>query len=108
MSLFDQQITVRHPAEATRDPRGNDMAGWKDPVEVSGWYETRSSTRDVEARDQVTSGYWLYLQEDEHFTDQSQALINGRWHRVDGRAETQPGGILLGGYRPIALTDTTG
>lgn len=109
MSLFDQSILVRHPLEdAGLDEFGNEITGWTDPEEVSGWYETRSSTRDVAAKDQITSGYWLYLTVDQDFTDQSEALINGEWHQVEGRAQIQTGGLLVDGYRPIALTRTSG
>lgn len=107
MSLFDQEVLVRHPGGVVKDNWGQEKPVWKQ-TKVSGWYEVRSSSRDVEAINQITSGYWLYIDGTEHFTDQSQAFIGGDWHSVDGRAETQPGGDLVGSYRPIALKRTTG
>lgn len=112
MSLFDQRILVRHPSSVETDKWGQEKPVWQEST-INGWYEVRTSSRGVSAGDldavnQISSGYWLYLEGNQHFTDQSEAFIDGDWHTVDGRAETQPGGHLVGSYRPIALKRTTG
>lgn len=107
MSLFDQRILVRHPNGTQTDRWGQEKPSWQEST-INAWYEVRSSSEAVDAVNQITSGYWLYLEGNQHFTDKSEAFIDGDWHSVDGRAETQPGGQLVGSYRPIALKRTTG
>lgn len=110
MSLFTEQILIEHPGEDTgeADAAGRPIVG--DPVQITveGWYEPRSSSEDVVAKEQQTDGYWVYVLRGTDMTAQSRVFIEGDWYEVDGEPGRTPDGFLLGGYLSVAVRRVQG
>lgn len=110
MTLFSHTVTVRDRTVVGQDEYGNDVYGWPERQGVAAWWEPRTSGEQTDARDQVTSGYWLYLEPDDPLTAASQVNLGGTgpWYEVDGEPGRQPGGAIVDGYVKAALKLVTG
>ena len=109
-SLFTETITIEHPPVET-----GEYDDWGDPITtpahqetVKGWYEPRSSSEDVAAKDQQVDGYWVYLPRGVPLEPQARVLVEGDWYEVDGEPGRMPDAFLLGGYLTVAVRRVRG
>lgn len=111
MSLFSEQVKVRVRSIVGRDDYGNDVYDHLElPEPLPAWWEPRTSGEDTNAREQITSGYWLFLEPDSTLDASAQVQLGGvgDWWEVDGEPGEQPGGFELEGYVQVALTKVSG
>ena len=109
MSLFTESVTLRFRGEKTgEDDYGNDVYGPPRDESWPAWWEPRTSGEDTAAREQVTSGYWLYLPDDAPLDAADAVVLYGDEYHVDGEPGRQPGGFVVDGYIRAALTRVTG
>lgn len=118
MSLFTETVTLHIPGEAVLDEDGNpvyDNLGNplvepdRDDVWLA-WYEERTSTEALDAREQRVWGYWLYLPLDAPLTAGVTVTlsIDEHTYRVVGQPGRQPGGFIVEGYIRAAIEDVAG
>ena len=105
MSLFTETIIIEHPARETGDydELGLPITIPAEEEAVRGWYEPRSSSEDVAAKDQQIDGYWVYMPRGVELEPQARISIEGNWYEVDGEPGLMPGGFTLGGYVAAAV-----
>lgn len=112
MSLFTEVAGLVYRGEPTGDfdEDGNPVFAPSRTVEVAAWWEPRESSENVEARQQVTSGYWLYLPEhtDLSAVDAVEIPAGGPRYEVDGEPGRQPGGFIVEGFVKTAVERVTG
>jgi hypothetical protein len=106
-ALFPHQVTIRDRQVVGEDDFGNDRYETVERTSPA-WWEQRASGEQTDARQQVTSGYWLYLPPGTPLTATSQVLLYGEWYEVDGDSLEQPAGVAVDGYVRAALTRTSG
>lgn len=105
-----ETITVIRPGTPTQDPYGNDVPGTPTETDVPGCaVAPRSSSEDLQARDQVIIGLsvWLPTGTDVQATDQMR--VRGVLYDIDG----EPGSYSSpftgsGGPVQVALTRIEG
>ena len=112
MSLFTEVagLVLRGGPTGDFDEDGNPIFAPPTTVETPAWWEPRESGEDVEAKQQVTSGYWLYLPEhtDLSAVDAVEIPFGGTLYEVDGEPGRQPGGFIVEGYVKTAVKRVTG
>lgn len=109
MSLFTETVVIRGRTVTGEDDYGNDVYGWVERT-AAAWWEPRTSGEQTDAREQVTSGYWLYLDEGTALNASAQVKLGGvgDWYEVDGEPGRQPGGFVVDGYVRVALKEVAG
>lgn len=105
--MFTEQVTIRTREVTGTDEYGSDVYGWSETTSPA-WWEPRTSGEQTDAREQVTSGYWLYLPPGTPLTAASQVVLDGVAYEVDGEPGRQPGGFVVDGYVRAALKRVTG
>lgn len=110
MSLFTETVTIEHPGgeNGEFDDLGRPVVEPPREETVSAWYEPRSSSEDVAARDQQNYGYWVYMPRVTVVEPQARIRLEGEWFEVDGEPGRSPGGFELGGYLSVAVRRVTG
>lgn len=105
MSLFTETVTIEHPGGETGEYDDLGLPETTPSYEevVSAWYEPRSSSEDVAAKDQQVDGYWIYLPLSVTVEPQAKIQVEGDWYEVDGEPGRQPGGFIVEGYVRAAL-----
>lgn len=108
--LFTEQVTLILRGEATGDydERGRPIYGPDEEKPWPAWYEPRSSEEALDARDQVTWGYWVYLEGNPPVDRFDRVKIGGITYEVDGEPGRQPGGFLIESYVQFACEIVTG
>lgn len=107
MSLFTERVDIEYAPELT-----DDFDKYGQPItlpartkpDVPAWFEPRSSSEDVAAKDQQVDGYWLYLPLSEDLTTAERVRVYGGWYEVEGEPGVQPGGFIVEGFVKAALT----
>lgn len=109
MSLFTQQIKLRTLGKVTGTDRyGREQREPDTDVPCAAWWEPRSSNENVAAKDQIVSGYWLYLPPTAQARFDQVVLPDGKAYEVVGEAGFQPGGFVVEGYFTMAIERVTG
>lgn len=111
MSLFTETATLRFRGEVVgEDDYGNDVYGPPIDEQWPAWWEPRSSGEDSTAREQVTSGYWLYLPLDAPIDAADAVVLDdpAAEYAVVGEPGRQPGGFIVEGYTRLALERVSG
>jgi hypothetical protein len=109
VSIFTHVVTLRFRGVVTgQDDYGNDVYGPDRDESWPAWWEPRTSGENTTAQEQVTSGYWLYLQLAAPLTAADAVVIDGREYQVVGEPGRQPGGFAIDGYQKAALERVTG
>lgn len=104
--LPGEDVTILAPTTST-DRYGNTVETWDPPTEVAtvqGLCEPRPSGEPLQdARNQVTSGFTLYLPAGTVVTPSNRVRIRGVVYAVEG----QPADWRMGAYRPGVVVQTT-
>lgn len=110
MSLFTETVTLRFRGDATGewDDLGNPIFGPDVDVSAPAWYEPRTSSEAVDAREQVTWGYTLYLPLDAPLSAVDSIVIAGTDYFVKGEPGRQPGGFIVEGYQIVTVEKESG
>ena len=110
MSLFSETCTIRDWTVVGEDDYGNDVYEPSDRPDIPAWFEPRTSGEETDARQQVTSGFWLWLEPGTQLAATAQVKLGGvdGWYEVDGEPGIQHGGELVGGFVRVALRRVTG
>jgi hypothetical protein len=109
VSLFTESVTLRlRGVKIGEDDYGNDVFGPPQNATWPAWYEPRESGEQTAAREQVSSGYWLFLPLDAPLSAADVVILEGQPYEVVGEPGRQPGGFTLDGYQKAALERVTG
>lgn len=107
MSLFTEVagLVLRGGPTGEFDEDGNPIYAPARTVESPAWWEPRESGEDVNAKDQITSGFWLYLPEHTDLTavDAVKIPFDGPRYEVVGDPGRQPGGFIVEGFVKTAV-----
>ena len=112
MSLFTETVTLHIPGEDTgeRDDFGRPIISPPRDEESPAWYEERTSTEALDAREQRVWGYWLYLPLDAPLAAGVTVTlpVDGVEYRVVGEPGRQSGGFIVEGYIRAAIEKASG
>lgn len=110
MTLFTEKVTLLLRGEATgeKDEFGRPIHAPDEEVSFPAWYEPRSSDESLDAREQVTWGYWVYLPLHAPVDRFDKVKIEGTRYKVEGEPGRQPGGFIVEGYIQFACGKDTG
>ncbi len=106
-TLFTETVVLHVPGGPTGeyDDLGNEIIAPDRDVETPAWYEQRTSTEALDAREQRVWGFWLYVPLDAPLDDGVDVTlpIDGKRYRVVGEPGRQPGGFIVDGYILAAI-----
>ncbi|NNG20500.1 hypothetical protein HJ590_13175 [Naumannella sp. ID2617S] len=109
LRLFTETVKLRTLGKAIGEDRYGKVQREPDTdVSCPAWWEPRSSTENVAAKDQIVSGYWLYLPPTAQAHFDQVILPDGKTYEVVGEAGFQPGGFVVEGYYTMAIERVTG
>lgn len=112
MSLFTETVTLHIAGGPTGgyDDLGNPVMLPPRDESHPAWYEERTSTEALDAREQRVWGYWLYLPLNAPLDDGVTVTlpIDGIEYRVVGEPGRQPGGFIVEGYIRAAIEKVSG
>lgn len=110
--LFTETVTLHIPGGETGeyDDFGRPITSEPRDETWPAWYEERTSTEALDAREQRVWGYWLYLPLDAPLDDGVTVTlpIDGVTYRVVGEPGRQPGGFIVEGYIRAAIEKAAG
>lgn len=108
-SLFTLSLVLRKRGEKTGETKyGEPIYGPPVDVPSSAWWEPRTSSEDVSAKEQYVSGYWVYLPLSADVAGADVVVIDGLEYDVVGEPGRQPGGFIVDGFVKVAVERTTG
>lgn len=82
-----ETVTIVRPGPATQDDYGNDVAGTPTEIDVAGVaVAPRTSTEDVQARDQVIEGLNVWLPAGTQVLATDRMRVRGVLYEVEGEA----------------------
>lgn len=109
MNLFSHSVTLRKRGEQTGETKyGEPIYGPPTDTDSPAWWEPRTSSEDVAAREQYVWGYWLYLPLSADLSGADVVVIDGLEYDVVGQPGRQPSGFIVDGFLKVAVERTTG
>lgn len=109
MSLFTLTVTLRKRGEQTGEGQyGEPIYGPPIDTDTPAWWEPRSSDENVAAREQYTSGYWVYTPLSADVSGADVVVLDGVEFDVVGEPGRQPGGFIVEGHLKFAVERVTG
>lgn len=110
LRMFTEEITLvtRGTPTGDYDLDGKPIYGPDRRDRVPAWYEPRTGSENVDAKDQNVWGYWVYVPLNTDMSAFDHIEIDGLAYDVDGEPGRQPGGVLVEGYILFAAMRTTG
>ena len=110
MDMFTEDCILRIRGHATseRNEYGNPIIAPGRDVPAKCWYEPLGAGEDTVAKEQQTSGYWLYLPLDTQLRGVDAVVVEGLAYQVIGEPARQPAGFIVAGFLKVQLQRVTG
>lgn len=109
MSLFTLTAVLRVRGEKIDETRyGEPVFGPSTDTPSPAWWEPRTSSENVSAREQYVSGYWVYLPLGADVGGADVIVLDDVEYDVVGEPGRQPGGFIVEGHLKFAVERTTG